>query len=97
MLVFKRPIIYVDYKEKIHNIDNGKINILTIEEKFKSIFGNIINSNNLQNLPQLCEQLIIKNNISDQEVEAFAEEYLSNIGSSAHFAAQYLSKKLKSE
>ena len=97
MLVFKRPIIYVDYKEKIHNTDNGKINILTIEEKFKSVFGNIINHNDLRNLPQLCEQLTISNNISEQKIETFAKEYLSNIGSSAHFAADYLSKKLKSE
>ena len=40
MLIFKRPIIYINYKEKIHNIDRDKIPIMTIEEEFKTVFGN---------------------------------------------------------
>ena len=97
MFVFKRPIIYMNYKDKVHNISKDKINIPTIEEEFKSQFGNIINVNDLKNLPQLCKKLIINNNISDQKVNSFAKEYLSNIGNSAFFAANYLSKKSKSE
>ena len=65
MLVFKRPIIYLDYKEKIHNISKNKIDIITFEEKFKSAFGNILNVNDLQNLHLLCGRLMIENNISD--------------------------------
>jgi len=96
MFIFKRPIIYVDYKEKIHNIDREKIDIPTIEDEFKSIFGNIIKANKLNNLSQLCNKLLVKNNISDQVVESFAKKYLSNLGSSAFFAANYLTKKSKS-
>tara|TARA_B110000967_G_scaffold207802_1_gene258082 strand:+ start:772 stop:1899 length:1128 start_codon:yes stop_codon:yes gene_type:complete len=97
MFVFKRPVIYVDHKRKVHNIDKDKINISTIEEEFKSTFGNIINANDLKNLPQLCKQLIIKKNIFDQKVDIFTKEYLSNIGNSAFFAANYLNKKSKSK
>jgi YidC/Oxa1 family membrane protein insertase len=96
MFIFKRPIIYVDYKEKIHNIDREKIDIPTIEEEFKSIFGNIIKANNLNNLSELCNKLLIKSNISNQEVESFANKYLSNLGKSAFFTADYLTKKSKS-
>ena len=96
VFVFKRPIIYVDYKEKIHNIYRDKIKIPTIEEKFKLTFGNIINVNDLKNLPHLCTQLTIKSNIINQKVDSFAEEYLSNIGNSASFAANYLVDKSKS-
>ena len=50
MLIFKRPIIYIDYKEKIHNINRGKIVVKTIDEEFKVVFGNILNVNNLKSL-----------------------------------------------
>ena len=35
MLVFKRPIIYIDYKEKIHNIDGDKISITSMRKNLK--------------------------------------------------------------
>ena len=96
MLIFKRPIIYIDYKEKIHNIDRNKIPILTIEEEFKTTFGNKLNINKLKNLADLCENLIKENNVSSQLVDSFAKKYLSNLDHSASFAANYLTNKSKS-
>ena len=96
MLIFKRPIIYIDYKEKIHNINRGKIVVKTIDEEFKMVFGNILNVNNLKSLTNLCENLINENNISSQLVDSFAKKYLSNLDNSASFAANYLINKLKS-
>jgi len=96
MLIFKRPIIYIDYKEKIHNINRGKIVVKTIDEEFKVVFGNILNVNNLKSLSNLCENLINENNISSQLVDSFAKKYLSNLDNSASFAANYLINKLKS-
>ena len=96
MLIFKRPIIYIDYKEKIHNIDRNKIPILTIEEEFKTTFGNKLNINKLKNLADLCENLIKENNVSSQLVDSFTKKYLSNLDHSASFAANYLTNKSKS-
>ena len=96
MFIFKRPIIYVDYVEKIHNIDSQEIDIPTIEEEFKLTFGNIIKVNNLDNLSELCNKLLTNNNVSSQVVESFANKYLSNMGNSAFFIADYLNKKSKS-
>jgi len=96
LLIFKRPIIYIDYKEKIHNTDIDKISIRTIEEEFKNMFGNKLNVSNLENLAQLCENLIKKNNISAQLVDLFAKKYLSNLDNSAYFASNYLINKSKS-
>jgi len=93
VLIFRRPIIYVDYKEKMHNEDRSKIPITTIDEDFKKIFGNVININNLEQLPELCKNLISKNDISDDLVDTFTNKYLSNVGVSANFAANYLIKK----
>ena len=95
MFIFKRPIIYINYKDKIHNQDRNKIELPTIEEDFKKIFGNILNINELNNLPKLCEDLTIKNKISDETVELFYNKNLSNLGKSANFAADYLIKKSK--
>lgn len=96
MLIFKRPIIYIDYREKIHNIDKDKIPITTIDEEFKTIFGNKLNISNLENLAYLCENLINENNVSSQLVDSFAKKYLSNLDHSASFAANYLTNKSKS-
>jgi len=96
MLIFKRPIIYINYKEKIHNIDRDKIPIMTIDEEFKTVFGNKLNISNLENLADLCENLINENNVSSQLVDSFANKYLSNLDHSASFAANYLTNKSKS-
>ena len=96
MLIFKRPIIYIDYKEKIHNINRDKIPIMTIDEEFKTVFGNKLNISNLENLADLCENLINENNVSSQLVDSFAKKYLSNLDHSASFAANYLTNKSKS-
>ena len=96
MLIFKRPIIYIDYREKIHNIDKDKIPIMTIDEEFKTVFGNKLNISNLENLADLCENLINENNVSSQLVDSFAKKYLSNLDHSASFAANYLTNKSKS-
>ena len=95
VFIFNRPIIYVDYIEKIHNIDRDKIDIVTIEDEFKSLFGNIINSNQIDNLSQLCDKLLLKNNITNQQSEKFVKKYLANLDNSALFAADYLIKKTK--
>ena len=91
--ILKRIILY---KEKIHNIDRDKISIKTIEEEFKNMFGNKINVSNLENLSNLCENLIKENNVSGQLVDLFAKKYLSNLDNSAYFASNYLINKSKS-
>ena len=96
MLIFKRPIIYIDYKEKVHNINREKITVKTIDEEFKTVFGNILNVKNIKSLAELCEKLIEGNNESSELVDSFAKKYLSNLDNSASFAANYLTNKLKS-
>ena len=96
MFIFKRPIIYIEYKDKVHNIDFKKKSISSIDEEFKDTFGNKININDISNLSNLCEKLIVQNDLSSQSVNLFEKKYLSNLGNSSKFAANYLVKKLKS-
>ncbi len=95
MLVFKRPIIFVEYTDKIHNSHREEILINTIEDEFKNIFGNKLDISNLNNISELCENLLIKSNISIDSIEAFEKKYFSNLNNSASFAAKYLINKSK--
>ncbi len=95
VLIFKRPIIYIDYQDKIHNSDLNKISIKTIDEEFKNIFGNKLNIKNLKSLSYMCENLINKNNISAELVDSFAKKYMSNLNNTASYAANYLVNKSK--
>ena len=94
ILIFKRPIIYLDYQDKIHNIDAGKVSTRTIESEFKGMFGNKLDVKNLYELSSLCENLINDNNPSNDLINSFEKKYLSNVNNSASFAANYLSNKL---
>ena len=97
MFVFQRPIIYLNYKDKLHNIDVNKMQIDTIESDFKKKFGNQIDILDLKKLPHLCEKLLREKNFSSESLQLFFEKYLSNIDNSASFASNYLVEKLNNE
>ena len=96
ILIFKRPIIYIDYKKKIHNLNASEIPIITIDDELKNKFGNKIHISNLKNLKVLCENLSNENSISSQSVDLFARKNLANLNHSASFAVNYLIDKSKS-
>ena len=92
LLIFKKPLIYINYEDKIHNVERDRIPLKTIEETFKEKFGNILHVNNIDKLSSLCEELVDKN-ISPSNIDMFKDEYISNVGKSAEYAANYLIKK----
>jgi len=94
LLIFKRPIINIEYTEKIHNSNSSKMNIETIEQKFKNEFSKIIKVNLIDTVPNSCTNLI--NNFEydqDSKIDNFINENLSHVGSSAHYAANFLISK----
>ena len=92
-MIFERPIIYLNYKDKIHNTNIDKLTIKTIEDEFRDNFGNVLNISNLKYLPNLCENLLIKNNLTSEKIKFFSKNYLSNLGNSSSFASKYLINK----
>jgi len=97
ILIFERPIIYIDYKDKVHNVSIDKISIKSIDDELKENFGNILNISDLKKLPELCENLLIKNNLSSDSINSFSKKYLSNLNNSASFASNYLINKSNNE
>ena len=93
LLIFKRPIIYIDYVDKIHNSILDQIPLTTLDDKFKKIFGNVINITDISDLSNLCEKLLNNNHLSSNKIDIFIKEHFSNFRSSSNFAAEYLIKK----
>ena len=97
ILIFERPIIYINYKDKVHNVSIDKISIKAMDDELKENFGNILNISDLKKLPELCENLLIKNNLSSDSINSFSKKYLSNLNNSASFASNYLINKSNNE
>ena len=49
-IIYKKPVLYINYLEKIHNLYFDKIKINTIEKKFKNEIGTSMDLGQLENL-----------------------------------------------
>ena len=84
-----KPVIYFNYKRKIHNEDYKSLDIKPLEEIFKNQFG--INLNSLEELDTKLNNinLIVNNYI--QDLIKF-EKYLYTCADSITLAKNYLNK-----
>ncbi len=96
LLIFKRPVIYINYREKIHNVNLKKIPIISLEEKFKKLFGKELDIHEIKKLGNECKKLIKDKPFSEERIVSFINDNLSNFGNSSNFAADYLIKKSSS-
>jgi len=55
-ILYKRPVIYLNYKEKIHNPEYEKINSISLEENFKNLFGKNLDIDSITNLNKIIEE-----------------------------------------
>lgn len=56
----RKPIIFIDYKNKVHNEEFSKINLEPIEDAFKKKFGLVLRPDEIQNLNTTINQTIDK-------------------------------------
>lgn len=96
LLIFKRPIVYINYVDKIHNKNSHQLNLSTIDNELKKKFGNIILINELNDLTLICRNLMENSNLNSDSVDEFTNEYISNLDHSSAYAAEYLIAKSKS-
>lgn len=94
ILAFGRPCIYINFKQKIHNVEFDKLGIQSFEEKIKNDFGNQIEVENISDIDIYIKKAI-QNKISQKVLDEFIKKYISNIGTSAHVVANEIKKKLK--
>ena len=89
-LVFKRPVLYIDYSKKIHNKNHDKFNLTPLEDSFKELIGFTINSSQVDRLSKICNDIIKKTDKLKDKISNFEKINLQNIGHSAKKAASYI-------
>ena len=89
VLLFKKPLIYLNYTPKIHNDEYQLIKSEDIDVEFKKIFGNSLDIEKLEELTELIKRLTSAEK-DDKIVELFKKKYLSNVGNSSKFASEYI-------
>lgn len=57
-LILKRPVIYINFREKIHNKDWKTLNIEPIEDAFKRNFGQIVNVENIKDINMIIDKTL---------------------------------------
>ena len=92
---FYRPVIFLDYKEKIHNKNYQSISSSTFESEFKKEIALSIPINDINKLNFICEDVIKNYKFDSHKIDTFKKNYLSNISKSSEVAAEFLIKDLK--
>lgn len=72
--ITKNPVIFIDYKEKIHNEDFKKVNLETLEDNFKKKFGLVIQASQIENLNDIIDSKIKNYENFGMEIENFFKE-----------------------
>jgi YidC/Oxa1 family membrane protein insertase len=90
--VFYRPVIFIDYKDKIHNKNFHLIDRSSFEDKFKKEIGLSISSNDIKRLNFICRETIDNYKINIDKIEIFKKKFLTNISKSSQVAAEFLLK-----
>ena len=73
-LIFKKPVIYIDFNDKIHNKDFKELNIEPIEDSFKKKFGYTLKIEQLNNLNATIEQIFKKSEMFENDYQNFFRE-----------------------
>ena len=89
-ILFSRPIIYINYKDKIHNPEFFKIDLDNIDEKFKNNIGYQIETKRINELPLIVSNLISNNKDTKFQVEEFKKKNISNLGCSSMKASEFI-------
>ena len=95
-LLMKRPIIYFDNFDKIHNnqIENFK-DLETIEDSVKSKFGIFFKYNEIDNMKNIVDQSILNFKENSDEVDKFIDINFFNYNKTSDFINKNLADIIK--
>ena len=89
IIVLKRPVLYLNDKDKIHNIDINDYSIIKIiDNELKKKFGKQFKINDFQQIDIIIDQSIknIKNKSS--EIDTFINQNFFNYGETKKFLSE---------
>lgn len=70
----KKPVLYIDTPQKIHNPEADKINLTPIENEIRSEIGQIVKIDDLSNIPSYINELLKK--YDAEKITETQEKYL---------------------
>ena len=72
--ITRKPVIYINYRDKIHNEQFKKVDLETIEDNFRKKFGLIIKTDQIKNLNDIIDQRVNDYKNFDEDLETFFRE-----------------------
>ena len=96
LLLMKRPVIYFDNFDKVHNeeIDDYK-DLETMDNKIKSLFGSSFNENQIKDLKKYIENVFNNFDEKNLEIDNFINDNFFNYNKTESFLEKNLSSILK--
>lgn len=92
LLLMKRPVLYFDDFDKIHNNQFKNFqNLKTIDDIVKYKFGNFFKENEINNLEKIIEHTIFNFKEKDNEIENFISDNFFNYNKTTNFIKTNLS------
>ena len=73
-ILYKRPIICINYIDKIHNKDYKILGLETLEDKFKKEFTKIINIENIEQIKEISEKYVSNFKFDQNKLDTFLKK-----------------------
>ena len=95
VLLFKKPVLYFEDNDKIHNKEFKNCNdLITIDKKVKDKFGFTFKKDNINNLDYLIEKSITEFRNKDSEINHFINDNFYNFGTTVKNFNDLIDKEL---
>ena len=95
ILLFKKPVLYFEDNDKIHNKEFKNCNdLITIDKKVKDKFGFTFKKDNINNLDYLIEKSITEFRNKDSEINHFINDNFYNFGTTVKNFNDLIDKEL---
>ena len=94
--IVRKPVIFINYKDKIHNEEFKKINLEALEDNFKKTFGLTVQVDQIENLNEIIDQRVKDYKNFDKSIENFFKENKIEFENSSNKIAEVIKKELNS-
>ena len=85
-LMFKRPVLYLDDKEKLHNSEvSDYSDFINLEDDIKKKFGVKFNNTNFETIDRLIDKSVIDFKNRKLEIDEYANKSFYNYDNTVHF------------
>ena len=92
--ILRKPVIFIDYKDKIHNEEFRTIGLEPIEDSFKKKFGLVVRSDQIKNLNKIIDKKIENYKNFNQEIDDFFNEHKIDFKNSSNKIAEIINEEL---